>query len=356
MISRFWDKHYQLDTETSELHAAEVFRLYQGSQWDTGLQLDEFIKHSNSILDLNKVLRSQQLKYKAKPITVESIAHHGSSNTNNDTQDVLGHGVLVVQIWNGNEDNPVTNKPTAPDHLKHQETFSKTDSNIIWDQPKGTHFKNKHLSSKRGKDDRCANISTFISVNYKITEGNMILADSLFHSYQQAKQNKGETKDEFSNILRTIHKPKTVTVQCKKTMFWNLKPVTSHSNTFHRDHPNNTEKIINDDNTITTTNNTTTTTNTNNNNNNNKNNNNNNIDIILANMQGIITKKKNKCKFIRDVTKITNPSQIIALTETWASDNFDTEFQRHFKDYNMMRADRKEPENKEDPKALSKGG
>ena len=57
-------------------------------------------------------------------------------------------------------------------------------------------------------------------------------------------------------------------------------------------------------------------------------------------MQGIITKKK--CKYIREITKSKNNSQIIALTETWAKQNFDAEFETHFKDYNLMRADRKE--------------
>ena len=48
------------------------------------------------------------------------------------------------------------------------------------------------------------------------------------------------------------------------------------------------------------------------------------IDFILANMQGIITNKKNKCKSIRNLTMSNNGSQIIGLTETWAKDNFNS--------------------------------
>ena len=85
---------------------------------------------------------------------------------------------------------------------------------------------------------------------------------------------------------------------------------------------------------------------------------NNNIktDFILANIQGIITQKKNKVQFIRDITKSKNKNQIIALTETWAKANYDAEFQQHFQDYNIMRSDRKVTDVSDKEQLKTRGG
>ena len=79
------------------------------------------------------------------------------------------------------------------------------------------------------------------------------------------------------------------------------------------------------------------------------------VDLFLVNIQGLITKRNNKCKFVREFTNTSN-NQIIAITETWANFNFDAEYIKEFKEYNIERSDRKFGYDPDDDEQLSSRG
>ena len=80
----------------------------------------------------------------------------------------------------------------------------------------------------------------------------------------------------------------------------------------------------------------------------------------LANIQGLITNKRNKCKFVDLATSSeSSQSRIIALTESHLSSSkqFDAEILKQFKNYNIIRADRDtEFDQNDEFQLLSRGG
>ena len=123
-------------------------------------------------------------------------------------------------------------------------------------------------------------------------------AYTIFHFYQISKQYCGEIIDECIDKLQIPH--------CKKItnsegVFLNLQPIATHSINFHQMTTQTSPEKGK-------------------------------IDYILANTRGLITIKRNKCKFLREVTMSNNGSQIIGLTKTWVKDNLDDEILRYFKE------------------------
>ncbi len=82
----------------------------------------------------------------------------------------------------------------------------------------------------------------------------------------------------------------------------------------------------------------------------------NSIHVVLANIQGLITNRKNKCKFLRDVTKTESKHQVTVLTETWTKHNYEGEITEHFKDYNLLKVDRNLYPDSDDPYHLKTRG
>ena len=80
------------------------------------------------------------------------------------------------------------------------------------------------------------------------------------------------------------------------------------------------------------------------------------VDLFLLNIQGLITNKKNKCSFIKEVTSSKSQSKIIAITETWGKKHFDAEYLKAFKGYNITKTDRNTSNAAEDKECLSKNG
>ena len=81
------------------------------------------------------------------------------------------------------------------------------------------------------------------------------------------------------------------------------------------------------------------------------------IHIAMANIRGLITKKRNKCKFLWDTTREDNcKHQIIILTESWTKGNYEKEILRHFPGYNIRKIDRSYDPEKNDPNQLKTGG
>lgn len=80
------------------------------------------------------------------------------------------------------------------------------------------------------------------------------------------------------------------------------------------------------------------------------------VDIFLLNTQGLVTNKKNKCSFIKEVTSSNTESKIIAITETWGKKHFDGEYLKAFKGYNLIRTDRDTSNAALDEDCLSKNG
>ena len=133
-----------------------------------------------------------------------------------------------------------------------------------------------------------------------------------------------EINQELSTGINT-----STTTLPKETIFINPQPMTNNTRNFRiSDQAKDSNRILNQ----------------------------NKIDYILANIQGIITNRNNKVQFLRDVTRTKNDSQIIALTETWAKGHFDAEFQKHFVNYNIMRADRRVTNVHDKDQLQSRGG
>ena len=80
------------------------------------------------------------------------------------------------------------------------------------------------------------------------------------------------------------------------------------------------------------------------------------IQYSLANIQGLITNKRNKCKYVEEVTNRGNKHKVIVLTETWTKDKYQGEILNHFKDYNVLMSDRKYDPDAEDPYQLKTRG
>ena len=80
------------------------------------------------------------------------------------------------------------------------------------------------------------------------------------------------------------------------------------------------------------------------------------IQYSLANIQGLITRKRNKCKYVEEVTDRGMKHKVIALTETWTKDKYQGEILEHFKDYNVMMTDREYDPKLEDPHQLKTRG
>ena len=80
------------------------------------------------------------------------------------------------------------------------------------------------------------------------------------------------------------------------------------------------------------------------------------IHFGLANIQGLITTRRNKCKFVEEITRKGSNHQVIILTETWTKDKYKGEILDHFKDYNLLMSDRKYDEEDDDPYQLKTRG
>ena len=80
------------------------------------------------------------------------------------------------------------------------------------------------------------------------------------------------------------------------------------------------------------------------------------INFSLANIQGLITNRRNICKFVKDVTASGTKHQVIVLTETWTKNNYDAEITEHFRDYNIMKVDRHYDPKLKDPYQLKTRG
>ena len=149
----------------------------------------------------------------------------------------------------------------------------------------------------------------------------------MYHFFQQSKTFKGETLEQFEEVIRQEYPVTVISSSNKNTSLTNLKPSTAASNSFHCAAAKKNKEMGNA------------------------------IHLALANIQGLITNKGNKCNFVRDVTKSDMRHQIIVLTETWTNKNYEAEITAHFKDYNLLPADRKYDPTKNDPEQLkSRGG
>ena len=67
------------------------------------------------------------------------------------------------------------------------------------------------------------------------------------------------------------------------------------------------------------------------------------VNVYQINIRGMITLHNNKSKFLRKTIEHgNNQKKILAVTETWASSNFDAKYKDAFQGYNIIRSDRKE--------------
>ena len=67
------------------------------------------------------------------------------------------------------------------------------------------------------------------------------------------------------------------------------------------------------------------------------------VEFYLTNIWGLITRKSNKCQFLKEITgNKQNQSQVIAVTEIWTKTlgHHDAEILRSFPGYVIMRSDR----------------
>ena len=78
------------------------------------------------------------------------------------------------------------------------------------------------------------------------------------------------------------------------------------------------------------------------------------FDFYLANIEGLVTKKRNKCAQLNTYTTGESKNRIIALTETWSKDCYVEEYKKYFPGFHIERTDR---DTSYDDKALkSRGG
>ena len=76
------------------------------------------------------------------------------------------------------------------------------------------------------------------------------------------------------------------------------------------------------------------------------------VQVSLANIQGLITTKRNKCSFLEELLCKKGRQHIVALTETWTRDKYKWEILEYFKDYNLLMTDRVYDASIEDPYQL----
>ena len=86
-----------------------------------------------------------------------------------------------------------------------------------------------------------------------------------------------------------------------------------------------------------------------------------NVDLYQINIQGMITLKNNKSRFLKETIEHGNSQKkIVAITETWANNNFDAEYKSAFQEYNIKRSDRKvkqaDGSDKDDDCLVNRGG
>ena len=83
----------------------------------------------------------------------------------------------------------------------------------------------------------------------------------------------------------------------------------------------------------------------------------NSINLRLVNIRGLITRRKNKSRFVRDITKDTRSKhQIIAITETWTKDIHEKEITEHFPGYHILKVDREFDPDSDDPDQIETQG
>ena len=171
------------------------------------------------------------------------------------------------------------------------------------------------------------NIKKFVGLHYNTSIGSLkTQLLTIYHFFQQSKSYNGETLEQFEQLLCQEHPVTMISSSQKSTKVTNLEPSSAACKSFHTD---TAKKNYEKDNSI---------------------------HLALANIEGLITNKRNKCSFVRDVTRTDKRHQIIVLTETWTKKNYEAEITAHFKDYHLYQSDREFDPNKKDPKQLKNRG
>ena len=301
-IRNFINQHYtptdNIDRETSPTN------IYNFLLEETNLQnkcsFEEFCEHTTRCTEISKIRRGKLLTFKLMPKTRRSYDYN--IRVTNRSLYVPDNSIILHKKVADILQSPTTTKQNQE---KKQHNDTRKDNNIKSFYK--THYSDKHTT-------------------------NQIPTIHIYQLYQTNKNYNGETLDEFTNsLMPNFNNTSTIDHKSKETSMTNAQPITATS-LKHHDRLDNTNKTEN------------------------FNQNNIKTDFILANVQGIITQKKNKVQFIRDITTSKNKNQIIALTETWAKDNYDAEFQQHFQDYNIMRSDRKVSDVNDNEQLKTRGG
>ena len=170
-------------------------------------------------------------------------------------------------------------------------------------------------------------IQDFISSHFS-SNGETVEIDTgvLYNFYQLFKQYRGETLDEFEAEITGSFKVSKVTSGGQEHTTVALNPI-SLSSKAHMERVNKEKETQT-----------------------------NSINFALANIQGLITNKRNKCKSVKEITNKGCKNQVIILTETWTKDNYREEILNHFKDYNLLMTDRIYDPKKNDPHQLKTRG
>ena len=141
-----------------------------------------------------------------------------------------------------------------------------------------------------GEDDKDYNIGQFIASHYMDDNQGKEKLDlrEVFQMYQRSKLYKGETIEIFQEEISHSHNlTTTVTNKTNVTHTVTLTPTSTQSKEHHKQCQPAAKEISEG------------------------------ISIAMANIQGLITRRKNKCKFLRDVTRDSGcKHQIIMLKET----------------------------------------
>ena len=340
-IATFWMQHYEFENITTEIKAIDVYDFFRTTTYFNDISFTEFKEFSGRVPDLQSVYRNQnQFRiYKVSPATqLCKNFHNDLSPTANNTN------------------------PSNHNHNQFQLEVVKDTSTITNEM--NMKAPNQSTTLRSSKNSSSDHVKEFWEANYVMDGVDEDLAlNEVFYYFQTTNDYQGETLDQFKQISMSMIPALVKAPTPTSGKLLRGKPKTFHCYLMHqkakdllRTDINKNKPSINTQNwsneiatpkpsqevhnlvQLETSEYFKTT------------------DLFLLNVQGLVTNKRNKCSFLKEVTASEIERKSIAITETWGNKHYDTEYLKAFKGYNMTKADRDTTNATLDGKCLSKNG
>ena len=294
-IHQFWNTHYEADQGSEGLLAADIYQFFKTTTYYKDQTWGNFLHNTNMITDLPSVKNRNtgQKVYKVSCITISSRDYHRSlheySNSPAPTRDEEEQQTPTQHSTDPAASNDTTDKHTPANPNSAEGHITPT--------------------SKSNNRDR---IASFWGKHYHTTSRTTQIPQKDIYQFFVQQYNTlpiPVTQKDFHQITMRINKVHKK--QGKKTSTYYAAPVSKEATIFHSTNQKNTPSQPKG---------------------------NTQTELHMLNLNGIISQKGNKSKYLQAITQSANQNKIIAITETHLKPGHqDAEITNTFQNYSIAK-------------------